>query len=130
LWFAKHAAFVYGIEEVTEAVHDAAENAELNKIENCRFNIGKVEKLLSELREGDILVLDPPRGGCEEKVLRTIINPKSKLNTVVYVSCNPGTLARDLAFLSAHGFKVEEVQPVDMFPHSFHIESVTRIVRV
>jgi len=127
LLFAKHSQFVYGIEEVREAVHDAAENAELNKIENCRFNIGKVEKLLPELKEGDILILDPPRGGCEEKVLKT--TAKSKFKKVIYISCNPATLARDLAYLSNNGFKVEEVQPVDMFPHSFHIETVTRLVR-
>jgi len=127
LWFAKHAEYVYGIEEVKEAVEDAAENAELNKITNCRFNHGKVEKLLPELDSGDILVLDPPRGGCEEKVLKTI--GKSQLKKIIYISCNPGTLARDLAYLSDNGFKVDIVQPVDMFPHSFHIESVTKIVR-
>jgi 23S rRNA (uracil1939-C5)-methyltransferase len=127
LWFAKHAAYVYGIEEVKEAVHDAAENAELNKIENCRFSIGKVEKLLPELDAGDILVLDPPRGGCEEKVLKTI--GRSELKKVIYISCNPSTLARDLEYLSKTGFVVDQVQPVDMFPHSFHIETVTKLVR-
>jgi 23S rRNA (uracil1939-C5)-methyltransferase len=97
LWFAKHAQFVYGIEEVKQAVYDAAENAELNRIENCRFNLGKVEKLLPELKEGDVLILDPPRGGCEEKVLKTIV--KSKFRKIIYISCNPSTLARDLAYL-------------------------------
>jgi 23S rRNA (uracil1939-C5)-methyltransferase len=127
LWFAKSARYVYGIEEVKQAVHDAAENAELNHLENCRFSIGKVEKILPELKEGDALVLDPPRGGCEEKVLKTIAD--SKFSKIIYISCNPATLARDLAYLSNSGFKVEEVQPVDMFPHSFHIETVTRLVR-
>ena len=127
LWFAKHAQFVYGIEEVKAAVQDASENAEMNHIENCRFSIGKVEKILSELKEGDALILDPPRGGCEDKVLRTIVD--SKFRKVVYISCNPSTLARDLAYLSANGFDVKEVQPVDMFPHSFHIETVTSLVR-
>ena len=94
LWFAKHAEYVYGIEEVKAAVHDAADNAELNRIENCRFNIGKVEKVLPELDSGDILVLDPPRGGCEEKVLKTIA--RSGLKRMVYISCNPVSLARDL----------------------------------
>ena len=127
LWFAKRARYVYGIEEVKEAVYDAAENAQLNKIENCRFNLGKVERLLTELKEGDVLILDPPRGGCEEKVLRTIA--RSKFRKIIYVSCNPATLARDLAYLSINGFKVEVVQPVDMFPHSFHIETVSKLVR-
>jgi len=128
IWFAPHSNYVYGIEEVKEAVHDAAENAELNKIENCRFNIGKVQKMLPELSEGDILVLDPPRGGCEEKVLKTI--GRSTLKKIIYISCNPGTLARDLAYLSEKGFSVSEVQPVDMFPHSYHIETVTKLIRV
>lgn len=127
LWFAKQAQYVYGIEEVKQAVYDAAENAELNKIENCRFNVGKVEKLLPELNEGEILILDPPRGGCEEKVIRTI--GSSAFRKIIYISCNPSTLARDLAYLSGSGFKIEEVQPVDMFPHSFHIETVTKMSR-
>jgi 23S rRNA (uracil1939-C5)-methyltransferase len=127
LWFAKHAQYVYGIEEVKDAVYDASENAELNKIENCRFNIGKVEKILSDLKEGDVLILDPPRGGCEEIVLKTIV--KSNFRKLIYISCNPSTLARDLAYLSGNGFMVEEVQPVDMFPHSFHIETVTSLSR-
>jgi len=127
LWFAKRAQFVYGIEEVKQAVYDAAENAELNRIENCRFNLGKVERLLSELKEGDVLIIDPPRGGCEEKVLKTIA--KSKFRKIIYISCNPSTLARDLAYLSMNGFKVDVVQPVDMFPHSFHIETASKLVR-
>jgi len=127
LWFAPRSHYVYGIEEVKDAVHDASENAQINKIENCRFNIGKVEKILADLVEGDVLILDPPRGGCEEKVLKTI--GKSKFKKIVYVSCNPGTLARDLAYLSDKGFTVDQVQPVDMFPHSFHIETVTKLVK-
>lgn len=127
LWFARHANFVYGIEEIKQAVYDAAENAELNRIENCRFNIGKVERLLTELKLGDMVILDPPRGGCEEKVVKTIA--KSNFKTVIYISCNPASLARDLAYLSNVGFKVGEVQPVDMFPHSFHIETVSKLVR-
>jgi 23S rRNA (uracil1939-C5)-methyltransferase len=128
LWFAPSSNYVYGIEEIKDAVYDASENAELNKIDNCRFNIGKVERILSDLVEGDVLVIDPPRGGCEEKVLKTIA--RSKLKKVIYISCNPGTLARDLAYLSGNGFKVEIVQPVDMFPHSFHIETVTKLIRI
>jgi 23S rRNA (uracil1939-C5)-methyltransferase len=127
LWFAKHAQYVYGIEEVKQAVQDAAENAEINRIENCRFNIGKVERLLPELDEGEMLILDPPRGGCEEKVIRTIAG--SGFRKIIYISCNPSTLARDLAGLSGSGFNIEEVQPVDMFPHSFHIETVTKLSR-
>lgn len=127
LWFAKKAGHVYCIEENDQAVRDASENAEINKVGNCRFLEGKVEKLLSELIEGDILVIDPPRGGCEEKVLKTIA--KSKFKKVIYISCNPSTLARDLGFLSQKGFKPVEVQPVDMFPHSFHIETVTKLVK-
>jgi 23S rRNA (uracil1939-C5)-methyltransferase len=127
LWFAKNAEYVYGIEDNKQAVYDAADNAEANRIENCRFSIGRVEKLLPDLDEGDILVLDPPRGGCEEKVIRTM--SRSKLKRVVYISCNPSTLARDLKALVAGGFRVDEVQPVDMFPHSFHIETVTKITK-
>ena len=99
----------------------------MNHVENCRFSIGKVEKILPELKEGDALILDPPRGGCEDKVLKTIAD--SNFRKIIYISCNPATLARDLAYLSNGGFKVEEIQPVDMFPHSFHIETVTRLIR-
>lgn len=131
LFLSKKAKKVYGIEVVKEAVEDAKENAELNGITNVEFYEGTAESVLNELCEegqlADVVVLDPPRKGCEQEVLESIV----KLNPerIVYVSCNPSTLARDLSFLSENGFKVKEVQPVDMFPGSVHVETVTLIVK-
>ncbi|KUK71588.1 MAG: RNA methyltransferase, TrmA family, partial [Clostridiales bacterium 38_11] len=117
---AKKANHVYGIEIIQEAIDDANENARKNKIENVDFYCGKAEEIFPKLHDqgiaADVVIVDPPRKGCEKSVLDTII--KMKPERVVYVSCNPSTLARDLKILVDGGYVVIEVQPVDMFPHS------------
>ena len=126
LFLAKQAKKVYGVEIVPEAIEDAKRNAELNGIENAEFEVGEVEVVIPKwYKEGikaDTLVVDPPRKGCDEALLRTILEMKPK--RVVYVSCNPGTLARDLRVLEDGGYETLEVQPVDMFPHTSHVECV------
>lgn len=132
LFLSKGAKKVYGIEVVKEAIQDAKENAKLNDIDNVDFIHGTSEEIFPKLIEKGIkvdkLVLDPPRKGCDQKVLDTIIEIQPK--TVVYVSCNPSTLARDVGYLVEKGYKVEEVQPVDMFPWTGHVECVIEIQKV
>ncbi|MED1715668.1 23S rRNA (uracil(1939)-C(5))-methyltransferase RlmD [Bacillus paralicheniformis] len=132
LFLAKQAKKVYGVEIVPEAIEDAKRNAELNGIENAEFEVGEVEVVIPKwYKEGikaDTLVVDPPRKGCDEALLRTILEMKPK--RVVYVSCNPGTLARDLRVLEDGGYETREVQPVDMFPHTSHVECVVLVSRV
>lgn len=131
LFLAKKAKEVYGIEIVEPAIKDAIENAKNNNVDNAHFRVGKAEEVLPKLyeegKEGDIIVVDPPRKGCEEIVLQTMakMNPKK----IVYVSCKPSTLARDLKILDELGYKTVEVQPVDMFPHTGHVECVVKVVR-
>lgn len=121
LFLARKAKKVYGIEVVEDAIRDAVKNAEINGISNAEFIVGEAEKV--ELtQKADVVVLDPPRKGCDEKLLATLVDMEPK--RIVYVSCNPATLARDLKYLSENGFSVLEVQPVDMFPHTAHVETV------
>jgi 23S rRNA (uracil1939-C5)-methyltransferase len=131
LFLAQRAKKVYGIEIIDAAIEDANENARVNDIENAEFFVGKAEEVVPRLyKQGitaDVVVVDPPRKGCEEEVLDTIVKMSPK--RVVYVSCNPSTLARDLKYLDERGYKTVEVQPVDMFPHTTHTESVARIER-
>ncbi|MCY7775022.1 23S rRNA (uracil(1939)-C(5))-methyltransferase RlmD [Bacillus licheniformis] len=132
LFLAKQAKKVYGVEIVPEAIEDAKRNAELNGIENAEFAVGEAEAVIPKWYEegikADTLVVDPPRKGCDEALLRTIIEMKPK--RVVYVSCNPGTLARDLRVLEDGGYVTREVQPVDMFPHTAHVECVAILTLV
>lgn len=127
LFISEKAKSVYGVEIVSDAIKDAKENAKLNNVRNIEFIEGKSEeiapKLLKEGIKADKIVVDPPRKGCDEKLLETIV--KIRPETVVYVSCNPSTLARDLKYLNENGYKVMEVQPVDMFPWTVHVECVT-----
>lgn len=124
LFLAQKAKKVFGVEVVPEAIEDAKRNAELNGITNAEFAAGEAEVIIPKwYKEGnsaDVLVVDPPRKGCDEALLKTIIEMKPK--KVVYVSCNPATLARDLRILEDGGYKTLEVQPVDMFPHTTHVE--------
>ncbi|WNB91784.1 23S rRNA (uracil(1939)-C(5))-methyltransferase RlmD [Bacillus sp. NEB1478] len=126
LFLAQKAKKVYGVEIVPEAIEDAKRNAELNGITNAEFAVGKSEEVIPEWKKQgitpDVIVVDPPRKGCDEELLKTIIEMKPK--RVVYVSCNPATLARDLRVLEDGGFKTTEVQPVDMFPQTTHCEAV------
>ena len=131
LFLAQKANKVYGIEIVSDAIKDANINAKLNNLDNVEFYVGKAEevvpKIYNEGKKANVVVVDPPRKGCDEKVLDTIISMKP--DRVVYVSCNPSTLARDLKYLDEHGFKCVEIQPVDMFPHTMHVECVAKIVK-
>ena len=138
LFLAKLAGKVYGVEIIPEAIADAKNNAKINNIGNAEFFVGKAEEVLPDFyaREqekgnhmtADVIVVDPPRKGCDEKLLWTIIKMQPK--RVVYVSCDSATLARDLKFLCGNGYRVVEVQPVDMFPHGVHVECVVLLSRV
>ncbi|MFC5651404.1 23S rRNA (uracil(1939)-C(5))-methyltransferase RlmD [Paenibacillus solisilvae] len=131
LFLARRAGRVYGVEIVPEAIEDAGRNAALNGIDNASFEAGAAEVVIPRWRkEGivpDVIVVDPPRKGCDEALLETILAMKPE--RVVYVSCNPSTLARDLRVLTDGGYRTVEVQPVDMFPHTVHVECVVRIYR-
>ncbi|WP_100397857.1 23S rRNA (uracil(1939)-C(5))-methyltransferase RlmD [Bacillus sp. FJAT-44742] len=131
LFLAQKAKHVYGVEIVPEAISDAKRNAKLNHMDNVDFAVGEAEEVIPwwHTAQGitpDVIVVDPPRKGCDEKLLETII--KMKPERVVYVSCNPATLARDLKILEEGGFETKEVQPVDMFPQTTHVECVAQII--
>ncbi|PQD93813.1 23S rRNA (uracil(1939)-C(5))-methyltransferase RlmD [Pradoshia eiseniae] len=130
LFLAKKAKKVYGVEIVPEAIEDARKNAALNEITNVEFEVGEAETVIPNwYKQGitaDTLVVDPPRKGCDENLLKTIAAMKPK--KVVYVSCNPATLARDLRYLEDNGYKTVEVQPVDMFPQTMHVECVSQLI--
>lgn len=132
LFLAEKAKKVYGVEIVPQAVFDARQNASLNQIENVEFYEGKAEEVVPELFEktpvqADVVVVDPPRKGCEERLLQTIIqmNPER----IVYVSCDSATLARDLRFVCDRGYEIKKVQGVDQFGRTGHVETVTLLVR-
>jgi 23S rRNA (uracil1939-C5)-methyltransferase len=131
LFLAKNARHVYGVEIVDEAIADARRNAELNGLHNVSFAVGKAEEVIPAWRaEGivpDVIVVDPPRKGCEPELLETMLEMRPA--RIVYVSCNPATLARDLSRLVEGGYVVTEAQPVDMFPHTVHVEAVVLLVR-
>ena len=126
LFLAQKAKRALGIEIVEPAIRDARQNARDNQVSNVDFLCGDAAKEMPELvRQGsrpDVVVLDPPRAGCEQRVLEAIA--KVRPQRVVYVSCNPASLARDAAILRDKGFVVRKVQPVDMFPHTSHVETV------
>jgi len=132
LYLAKIAKRVYGLEENPLAVKDARINAALNKISNTEFLTGEVEKILPALANKcvipDTIILDPPRSGCSRKVLDEVLTMQAP--KVIYLSCDPGALARDLGWLSSNGYLVKEVQPVDMFPWTRHVEAVCLMERV
>ena len=123
LFLAKKAKKVYGVEIVPEAIENAKENANLNGIENADFYVGAAETLALSLPKPDVIVVDPPRKGCDEKLLETML--KYMPEKIVYVSCDPATLARDLKILCENStYKLKKVQPVDMFSGSCHVETV------
>lgn len=133
LFMARKAKQVYGVEIVEDAVFDARKNAKINNIENAQFFVGAAEEVLPRKHKedslyADVIVVDPPRKGCDESLLDTIVEMKPE--KVVYVSCDPATLARDLKYLSEIGYKLVKVQPVDQFPHTVHVELVALMSRV
>jgi len=131
LFLAQKAKLVYGIEVEEQAIFDAKENANLNGIENTEFLAGQSERVMPRLYEEgirpEVIVVDPPRKGCEKIVLEAMMQMKPK--RIVYISCNPSSLARDLAYLEELGYQTVEIQPVDMFPQTFHVECVALIER-
>lgn len=131
LFLAQKAKKVYGVEVVPEAIQDAKANAKLNGMDNVEFVVGQAEEVMPDWkREGldpDVIVVDPPRKGCAPEFLEAMIEMEPK--RIVYVSCNPSTLARDLRILEDGGYRTIEVQPVDMFPNTPHIEAVTVLER-
>ena len=134
LFLAQKAGKVYGVEIVPQAIEDARSNAALNGITNASFFVGKVEEVLPEFYEKesrkpdadmlhpDVIVVDPPRKGCDEKCLETMLRMKPE--RIVYVSCDPATLARDLKILCGGGYELRKVRPVDQFGHTTHVETV------
>ncbi len=133
LFLAQKAKMVYGVEVVPDAIANAKENAKLNGIGNAEFMCGKAEEVLPrEYQEhqvhADVIVVDPPRKGLDPAVIGTVASMAP--DRVVYVSCNSATLARDLALFEEKGYHTEKVQPVDMFPHSVHVETVVLMSRV
>ena len=132
LFLAQKAKQVYGVEIVPAAIEDAKRNATLNHITNAEFFVGKAEEVLPEKYEkegiyADVIVVDPPRKGCEESVLATMVKMQPK--RIVYVSCDSATLARDLKYLRGEGYEVKKVQGVDQFPHTVHVETVVLLSR-
>ncbi|MBF0449356.1 MAG: 23S rRNA (uracil(1939)-C(5))-methyltransferase RlmD [Candidatus Magnetomorum sp.] len=125
IWLADQCASVTGIENVPDAVSNANHNCEKNNITNCRFICGDIKDSLPQLNEkADVVIMDPPRAGTHPKVIPHLLSMGPR--RIIYVSCNPSTLARDLNLLSSD-YRVAEVQPVDMFPHTFHTEAVARL---
>ena len=134
LFLAQKAGMVYGVEIVPQAIEDARSNAALNGITNASFFVGKAEEVLPEFYEKesrkpdadmlhpDVIVVDPPRKGCDEKCLETMLRMKPE--RIVYVSCDPATLARDLKILCGGGYELRKVRPVDQFGHTTHVETV------
>ena len=134
LFLAQKAKQVYGVEIVPQAIEDAKENAKINQIDNAEFFVGKAEEVLPEYYEdyarehngetahADVIVVDPPRKGCDETLLETIV--KMQPEKVVYVSCDSATLARDLKYLCANGYEIMVCRGVDQFPQSVHVETV------
>lgn len=145
LFMATKAKQVYGVEIVPQAIEDARENAHRNHIDNAEFFVGKAEEVVPAFYEEmsvkadagdetarqsihpDVVVVDPPRKGCDESLLETIVRMAPA--RVVYVSCDSATLARDLKYLAGNGYKVEKVQPVDQFGHTVHCESIVLLQR-
>jgi 23S rRNA (uracil1939-C5)-methyltransferase len=126
LSMANEAKSLIGVEIIPDAIEDAKLNAELNNIENAEFICGDAKDAIKELQRRNItpkvIILDPPRKGCNEELLKTVteINPER----IVYVSCDPATLARDAERLSVLGYEAKKVTPVDMFPRTSHVETV------
>ena len=130
LFLAQRAKQVYGVEIIPAAIEDAKRNARLNQIENAQFFVGKAEEVLPEKYEkeqiyADVIVVDPPRKGCEESVLDTMVQMEPK--RIVYVSCDSATLARDLKYLCERGYEMKKVKAIDQFPQTVHVETVVML---
>ena len=131
LFLSQKAKKVYGVEIIPQAIDNAWINAKENKVENVEFFVGESEVVIPDLInkgvKADVVVVDPPRKGCDKKLLDAITNIDAK--KIVYVSCDPSTLGRDLQVLAENGYKTLEVQPVDMFPNTSHVENVAKLIK-
>ena len=139
LFLAKKAKQVYGVEIIPQAIEDARKNAKINGITNVEFYVGKAEKVLPDYYKkyeethpeqhahADVIVVDPPRKGCDETLLETMVQMEP--DRIVYVSCDSATLARDLKYLCANGYELKKVRPADMFPMTVHVETVVLLGR-
>ncbi|HII4490192.1 TPA: 23S rRNA (uracil(1939)-C(5))-methyltransferase RlmD [Clostridium perfringens] len=131
LFLSQKAKKVYGVEIIPQAIDNAWINAKENKVENVEFFVGESEVVIPDLInkgvKADVVVVDPPRKGCDKKLLDAITHIDAK--KIVYVSCDPSTLGRDLKVLEENGYKTLEVQPVDMFPNTAHIENVALLIK-
>lgn len=132
LFLARKARKVYGVEIIPDAIEDARRNASLNGFTNTEFYVGKAEEVLPEKYEkegvrADVIVVDPPRKGCDETLLSTMV--KMQPERIVYVSCDSATLARDLRYLCDNGYELKRVCPADMFPQTVHVETVVGLQR-
>lgn len=140
LFLAQRGGKVYGVEVVPQAIDDAKNNAAINGIENVEFFVGKAEEVLPKYYDeyeknhggkkahADVIVVDPPRKGCEESLLKTMVDMEP--DRIVYVSCDSATLARDVKYLRENGYELEKVRAVDQFPHTVHVECVVLMSRV
>ena len=133
LFLAGEAKKVYGVEAVSQAIEDARENAAYNGIENAEFFTGRAEEILPEKYEkegirADVIVVDPPRKGCDEACLETML--KMRPERIVYVSCDPATLARDLRVLCDGGYELKRARAVDQFGGTVHVETICCLSRI
>lgn len=132
LFLAQKAKKVYGVEIIHQAIEDARSNAKINEIDNVEFYVGAAEDILPRKHKedkisADVIVVDPPRKGCDQSLLDTILSIEPE--KIVYISCDPATLARDLKYLCASKYEIKKVKPVDMFGHSVHVECVIGMQR-
>ena len=139
LFLAQKAKQVYGVEIVPQAIEDAKNNAKINRIENAEFYVGKAEEVLPEYYDryqrehngetahADVIVVDPPRKGCEESLLQTMVDMQPE--KIVYVSCDSATLARDVKYLRVNGYELRKVRAVDQFPHTVHTEACVLLTK-
>jgi len=127
IFLAHSARRVIGMEIVESAVLDARRNCQANGIQNCEFLLGDIRENLAFLTlQPQVMIIDPPRAGMHQDVLSRVLEIGAE--RIVYVSCNPATLARDLALMQER-YHIAEIQPVDMFPHTYHVESVVKLSR-
>ena len=133
LFLAQKAKKVYGVEIIPQAIENARDNAKRNEIENAEFFVGKAEEVLPDWYKKnpdekiDVIVVDPPRKGCDEECLKTMAEMAP--DSIVYVSCDSATLARDLKYLCANGYNLKKVRACDMFPQTVHVETVVLLSR-
>ena len=131
-YMSQKAKHVYGVEVVEQAIENAKENAQINNIDNATWEAGKAEEIILKWQqEGikpEVVMVDPPRKGCDQTFIETLIELSPK--RIVYISCNPATQVRDVELLKNSGYQLKEITPVDMFPHTTHVETVALIEKI